>query len=79
MRSGNGNKNSPPKISWSHKQKNNFARAAHPFCTFLCRCFALLQRETSRNILVSPFFEQMLYVFLLTFVFNATYFHFFGR
>ena len=30
------------------KQKqNNFARAARFFCTFFCRCFARLQRETS--------------------------------
>ena len=36
--------------------KNNFARAAHFFCTFLCRCFAGLQRETSRNFLVTRFY-----------------------
>ena len=39
------------KISRSNQQKkkNNFARAAHFFCTFVCRCFARRQRETSRN------------------------------
>ena len=26
-------------------------RAAHFSCTFVCRCFARLQRETSRNVL----------------------------
>ena len=26
--------------------KTAFARAAHFFCTFLCRCFARLQRES---------------------------------
>ena len=31
-------------------KKNNFARAAHFFCTFLSRCSARLQRETSRKI-----------------------------
>ena len=41
--------------------KNNF------FCTFLCRCFARLQRETSRNFLVTRFMEEMLYVFPFTF------------
>ena len=30
-------------------KKSNFARAAHLFCKFLCRCFARLQRETSTN------------------------------
>ena len=43
-------------------EKSNFARAAHFFCTFLCRCFARLQRETSRNFLVTRFTEEM-YVF----------------
>ena len=28
-------------------------KATHFFCTFLCRCFARLQRETSRNFLVT--------------------------
>ena len=37
------------------------------FCTFLCRCFAQLQRETSRNFLVTCFMEEMLYVFSFTF------------
>ena len=35
--------------------KSNFARAAHFFCTFLCLCLAQLQRETSRNFLVTGF------------------------
>ena len=48
-------------------EKNNFARAAHFFCTFLCRCFARLQRETSRNFLVTRFMEEMSYVFSFTF------------
>ena len=56
-------------------KKNNFARAAHFFCTFLCRCFARLQRETSRNLLVTRFMEEMSYVFSFTFFFTAAHFH----
>ena len=37
------------------------------FCTFLCRCFARLQRETSRNFLVTRFMEEMSYLLLFTF------------
>ena len=37
------------------------------FCTFLCRCFSRLQRETSRNFLVTRFMEEMSYVFPFTF------------
>ena len=46
--------------------ENNFARAAHYFCTFLSRCFAQPECETSRNFLVTSFMEEMLYVFLFT-------------
>ena len=44
-------------------------------CTFLCRCFARLQRKTSRNFLVTRFLEEMSYVFSLTFFFTAAHFH----
>ena len=54
--------------------KNNFALAAHLFCTFLCRRFARLQSETSRNILVTRFMEEMSYVFLLIFFFHCRIF-----
>ena len=37
------------------------------FCTFLCRCFARRQLETSRNFRVTSFMEEMSYVFLFTF------------
>ena len=47
-------------------KKSNFARAAHFFCTFPCRCFAQLQRETSRNFLVTRFMEELSYVFSFT-------------
>ena len=52
----------------SNQQKSNFARAAHFFCKFLCRCFAQLQRETSRNFLVTRFFPSL-------FFFIAAHFH----
>ena len=54
--------------------KSNFACAAHFSCTFLSRCFARLQRETSRNFLVTRFVEEMSYMFLFTF-FHCRYFH----
>ena len=37
------------------------------FCTFICLCFAPLQRETSGNFLVTRFMEEMSYVFSFTF------------
>ena len=59
----------------SNLRKSNFARAADIFCTFLCQCFARLQRETSRNFLVTSFMEEMSYVFSFTFFFTAAHFH----
>ena len=47
--------------------KSNFARAAHFFCTFLCRCFARKQGEIARNFLVTHFTEEMSHVFQFTF------------
>ena len=47
----------------ANQQKNNFARAAHFFCTFLCRCFARLQRKPSRNL----FLKKTSYAFSFTF------------
>ena len=69
--------------------KKTFARAAHfpsnqpkttffflPFCIFLCRCFARLQSETSRNFLVTRFMGKMLYVCIpVHFFFAAAHFH----
>ena len=54
------------------------ARAAHFFCTFLCRCFARQQRETFRNFLVTRFMEEMSYVFF-TFFLTVAHFHPGGR
>ena len=57
--SGDGNENSQ-KNQRSNYQKNNnnnnnnFARAAHFFCTFLCRCYARVQRENGENFVKVP-------------------------
>ena len=59
----------------SNQEKSNFARAAHIFCTFLCRCFPRLQRETSRNFLVTRFMQGMSYVLSFIFFFTAAHFH----
>ena len=47
--------------------KSNFARATHFFFYILCHRSARLQRETSRNFLVTRFMEEISYVFLFTF------------
>ena len=70
MLSDGGNENSEKKTTTTIgliSKKATFARAAHFFCTFLCRCFARIQRETSRNFLVTLFLEEMSYVFSFTF------------
>ena len=38
------------------------------FCTFLCRCFARLRHETSRNFSVTQFLEKKSYVFSFNFL-----------
>ena len=69
MLSGEGNENGEKTKIGLINKKNNFARAAHFFCTSLCRCFARLrlQGETSRNFLVTRFMKEMSYMFLFTF------------
>ena len=48
--------------------KNTSLHVQHTFfCTFLCRCFARLLRETSRNFLVTRFVEGMSCSFSLFF------------
>ena len=59
----------------SNQQKSSFAHAENFFCTFPCRCFARLQRETSRNFPATRFVEDLLYVFLFTFICTAAHFH----
>ena len=90
MPSGEGNKNSPNKSVGliSQKKKNNFASATHFFFllaknTFAVHIlfvhfFAVVLHDydvASRNFLVTLFMEEMLYVFLFTFLFAATHFH----
>ena len=55
--------------SRSNEEKSNFAHAATFFCTFLSRCFARVQRETSRNFLAKSFMEEMSYLFLVHYFF----------
>ena len=56
------------------KKATLHGHAAHFFCTSLCRCFGRLQRENSRNLLVTRFLEEMSCVFSFTFFFTATHF-----
>ena len=67
MLSGEGKENGEKTTIGLISKKSNFALVAHFFGTFLCRCFARLERETSRNFLVTRFLEKMLYVFSFTF------------
>ena len=62
-----GDENGEKNNNGSNQQKSNFARVAHFFCTFLCRCFARLKTKTSRNVLVTRFMKEMSCVFLLPF------------
>ena len=66
MLSGEGNENGKKTTTGLISKKSNFARAAHSFCTFLCLCFARLQRGTSRNFLVTHFMEEMLLSLIFT-------------
>ena len=59
MLRGEGNEDSEKTTIGLISRKATFARAEHFFCTFLCRCFARLQRKTLRNFLVTRFMEEM--------------------
>ena len=52
MLRGEGNEDSKKTTIGLISKKATFALAEHFFCTFLCRCFAQLQRKTPRNFLV---------------------------
>ena len=68
MLSGEGNENGEKTaIGLMSQKKNNFACAAHFFCMFLYCCLARPQCETSRNLLVTRFMEEMPYLFLFIF------------
>ena len=75
MLSRDGNENGKKKINTGRlklakkkKQQQQLCSFSTLFCTFLRRCFARLQRETSRNFLVTRFMEEKSYVFLFTFL-----------
>ena len=69
MLSNEGNEKGEKKNNnWSNQQKSNFF-----FCTLLCRCFARLQRETSRNLLIIRFVQEMSYVFLFIFFYCRSF------
>ena len=71
MLSGEGNEKGEKTAIGLISKKSNFARAAHFFRTFLCRCFARLQHDTSGNFLVTLFLEEISYLFLFTFFITA--------
>ena len=60
MPSGEGKENYENTIGLIGKKAT--LHVQHTFCTFLCLCFARLQRETSRNFPVTRFMEEMSYV-----------------
>ena len=62
MLSGKGNENSEKTTVGLISKKATFHARHTFFSTFLCRCFARLHRETSRNFLVRRFMEEMSYV-----------------
>ena len=66
MLRGDGNENGEKTTIGLISKKSNFARAAHLFCSFLCRCFARLQLDAFRNFLVTRFTEERSYVFFFT-------------
>ena len=68
MLSGKGNAVEPGKTAIALISKKATLYVQHTFfCTFICLCFARLQRETSGNFLVTRFMEEMSYVFSFTF------------
>ena len=64
MLSGKGNAGERWKTTIGLISKKATLHVQHTFffCTFLWCCFARLQRETSRNFLVTSFLEEMSYV-----------------
>ena len=66
-RLGLENKFFPNKITKAKKKPTWHVQHTFFVQSFLCRCFARRQRETSRNFLVTRFMEEMLYVVLFTF------------
>ena len=81
MLNGEGNekgeekKNNNKKTIGLISKKSNFARAAHFFCTFFCRCFAPLKRETSRNFLLHVLWRKCRKCSCSLFFFIVAHFH----
>ena len=76
MLSGEGNENGEKTTIYRCRviSKKATLDAQHTFFN-LCHCFVRLQRETSRNFLVTCFMEKMSYMFLFSFFFTAAHFH----
>ena len=75
MQRSKGNENGE-KTTIGLISKKATLQVQHTFLyTFLCHCFARLQRKTSRNVLVTHFMTEMSYVFFFTFFFTAAHFH----
>ena len=75
LRAAEGNRSNWPK-------KKTTLHVQHTFKYISLLCFARLQRETSRNVLVICFMKDMSYVFgffLFTYFFTAAYSHLGGR
>ena len=66
MLSGEGNENGE-KTTIGLISKKAALQVSTLFGTFLCPCFVRLQRETSRNFLVTRFMEEIQHLFLFTF------------
>ena len=78
MLSGEGNEKGENTTIGLISRKSNFflqVQHRHFLCPFLCRCFARLQRETSRNFPVTRFMEEMSYdLFFFFFFFTIVLF-----
>ena len=72
MLSGKGNENGE-KTTIGLISKKATLHMQHIYGTFLCPCFARLQRKTSRNFLVTRFVDEMSNVVRQVFLF--TFFH----
>ena len=76
MLSGEGNAGERWKTTIGLISKKGTLHVQHTlFCTFFCRCFARLQRETSRNFLVTSFIDWNVVRFLVHFFLTAAHFH----
>ena len=72
MLSGEGNADERWKTTRGLIRKKATLHVQHTFFVhFFAVVFARLQRETSRNVLVTRFMEEMSYVFLFTFFFHC--------